>query len=111
MTAVSRAARRRVKVRGGHLGPVLCWAVVFADIGTSVYYVPGILRGQFGPGSALFVGIAGTAYWLRRRRQEDAADETEERPADVIAAALDESIYELQARHAQEARKIVPARA
>ena len=25
------------------LGPLLCWAVVFADIGTSVYYVPGIL--------------------------------------------------------------------
>src|SRR5256886_5088211 len=25
------------------LGPILCWAVVFADIGTSVYYVPGIL--------------------------------------------------------------------
>src|SRR5207248_1940648 len=23
--------------------PILCWAVVFADIGTSVYYVPGIL--------------------------------------------------------------------
>src|ERR1700730_6026738 len=41
----------------GMLGPVLCWAVVFADIGTSVYYVPGILRGQFGPGSALFVGM------------------------------------------------------
>ncbi len=39
------------------LGPALCWAVVFADIGTSVYYVPGILQGQvgalapaFGPG-------------------------------------------------------------
>jgi amino acid transporter len=30
--------------RGGSpLGPILCWAVVFADIGTSVYYVPGIL--------------------------------------------------------------------
>lgn len=35
---------------GGHtheksnmLGPILCWAVVFADIGTSVYYTPGIL--------------------------------------------------------------------
>src|SRR5216684_3358918 len=25
------------------LGPILCWAVVFADIGTSVYYTPGIL--------------------------------------------------------------------
>jgi amino acid transporter len=29
--------------------------VVFADIGTSVYYVPGILHGQFGPRSAIFV--------------------------------------------------------
>src|SRR5579871_2638561 len=28
---------------GNLLGPILCWAVVFADIGTSVYYVPGIL--------------------------------------------------------------------
>ncbi|QBD78076.1 APC family permease [Ktedonosporobacter rubrisoli] len=27
----------------GSLGPILCWAVVFADIGTSVYYTPGIL--------------------------------------------------------------------
>ncbi|GCF11049.1 APC family permease [Dictyobacter arantiisoli] len=28
---------------GSTLGPLLCWAVVFADIGTSVYYTPGIL--------------------------------------------------------------------
>ena len=27
-------ARRRIKVRGGSLGPFLCWAVIFADIGT-----------------------------------------------------------------------------
>ncbi|MBV8821963.1 MAG: APC family permease [Chloroflexi bacterium] len=33
------------------LGPLLCWAVVFADIGTSVYYVPGILYGTRGVGS------------------------------------------------------------
>jgi len=32
------------------LGPILCWAVVFADIGTSVYYVPGILYGTAGIG-------------------------------------------------------------
>src|SRR6267378_5740876 len=51
----SRAARRRVKLRGGHLGAFLCWAVVFADIGTSIYYVPGILYGQFGTRSAIFV--------------------------------------------------------
>jgi amino acid transporter len=48
-------ARRRIKVRGGSLGAFLCWAVVFADIGTSVYYVPGILYGHFGSRSALFV--------------------------------------------------------
>ena len=48
-------SRRRIKVRGGSLGAFLCWAVVFADIGTSVYYVPGILYGPFGPRSALFV--------------------------------------------------------
>ncbi len=33
---------------GNLLGPILCWAVVFADIGTSVYYVPGILYNTHG---------------------------------------------------------------
>jgi amino acid transporter len=47
--------RRRIKVRGGNLGAFLCWAVVFADIGTSVYYVPGILYGPFKQRSAIFV--------------------------------------------------------
>jgi amino acid transporter len=37
------------------LGAFLCWAVVFADIGTSVYYVPGILYGQVGRLAGLFV--------------------------------------------------------
>ena len=50
-----RAGRRRIKVRGGNLGAFLCWAVVFADIGTSIYYVPGILYAPFGSRSALFV--------------------------------------------------------
>ncbi|MBV9709638.1 MAG: APC family permease [Ktedonobacteraceae bacterium] len=35
----------------GMLGPILCWAVVFADIGTSVYYTPGILYQTHGVGS------------------------------------------------------------
>jgi amino acid transporter len=55
---VSRAiprVQRRIKFRGGNLGAFLCWAVVFADIGTSIYYVPGILYGPFGSRSALFV--------------------------------------------------------
>src|SRR5690242_21953738 len=33
---------------GIRLGPLLCWAVVFADVGTSIYYVPGILYGNVG---------------------------------------------------------------
>src|ERR1700682_1667535 len=48
-------ARRRIKCPGGSLGAFLCWAVVFADIGTSIYYVPGILYGPFGSRAALFV--------------------------------------------------------
>ena len=55
MSKVEVPVRRRIKVRGGHLGAFLCWAVVFADIGTSIYYVPGILYGHFGPRSAIFV--------------------------------------------------------
>ena len=48
--------RRRVKIHGGHLGPLLCWAVVFADIGTSIYYVPGILSASgFNKKSVIFV--------------------------------------------------------
>src|SRR6202022_5064467 len=55
MNARIAPGRRRIKVRGGSLGAFLCWAVVFADIGTSVYYVPGILYGSFRSWSALFV--------------------------------------------------------
>lgn len=52
----SAQRRRHVKFHSGHLGPLLCWAVVFADIGTSIYYVPGILSGQgFNKRSAIFV--------------------------------------------------------
>ena len=55
MTEDQQRTRRRIKVRGGNLGAFLCWAVVFADIGTSIYYVPGILYGPFRGRSALFV--------------------------------------------------------
>jgi amino acid transporter len=39
----------------GQLGPFLCWAVVFADIGTSIYYVPGILYGTVEKLAGFFV--------------------------------------------------------
>lgn len=37
------------------LTPLLVWAVVFCDIGTSVYYVPGILYSQVGALTPLFI--------------------------------------------------------
>jgi amino acid transporter len=48
----------------GTLGVLLCWAVVFADIGTSVYYTPGILSQRFGTHSALFVGLVFVVFVL-----------------------------------------------
>ena len=55
MTEAHLVRRRPIKVHGGNLGAFLCWAVVFADIGTSIYYVPGILYGPFKSRAALFV--------------------------------------------------------
>jgi amino acid transporter len=46
------------------LGALLCWAVVFADIGTSVYYVPGILFKPFGHLAGLFVTLTMVAFVL-----------------------------------------------
>lgn len=50
----------------GRLGAVLAWAVVFADIGTSIYYVPGLLFKELGGTSpspaAAFVLLTGVAF-------------------------------------------------
>ncbi len=46
------------------LGPFLCWAVVFADIGTSIYYVPGILYGTVGKLAGFFVMLTMTVFIL-----------------------------------------------
>jgi len=46
----------------GYLGPALAWAVVFADLGTSVYYVPAILYAQVGGLAPWFVLIAAVAF-------------------------------------------------
>src|SRR5215469_9295063 len=46
------------------LGPILCWAVVFADIGTSVYYVPGILYLTVGSLAGFFVFLTMTVFVL-----------------------------------------------
>jgi amino acid transporter len=49
---------------GNRLGAFLCWAVVFADIGTSVYYVPGILYGQVHLLAGLFVSLTLLVFLL-----------------------------------------------
>lgn len=49
---------------GRSLGAFLCWAVVFADIGTSVYYVPGILYGQVQGLAGLFVTMTLVVFVL-----------------------------------------------
>ncbi|MFZ0129959.1 MAG: APC family permease [Candidatus Dormiibacterota bacterium] len=56
-TTARRHARRDRKSLPQGLGPLLCWAVVFADIGTSVYYTPGILFSTAGVHAALFVAL------------------------------------------------------
>ena len=60
----SAQRRRHVKFHAGHLGPLLCWAVVFADIGTSIYYVPGILHHLFGTRAAIFVAMVLAVFVL-----------------------------------------------
>lgn len=65
MVSAETRPQRRIKVRGGSLGWFLCWGVVFADIGTSVYYTPGILfQGGFKSRSALFVSMTLVVFVL-----------------------------------------------
>src|SRR5450755_997620 len=49
---------------GSRLGPLLCWAVVFADVGTSIYYVPGILYGNVGTLAGFFVMLTMSVFVL-----------------------------------------------
>lgn len=61
----SKDAQRDEHSHGGNLlGPLLCWAVVFADIGTSVYYVPGILYQTVGPLAGFFVLLTMSVFVL-----------------------------------------------
>src|SRR5947209_1772278 len=62
---ISNQAHQDEQKHGGSLlGPLLCWAVVFADIGTSVYYVPGILYGTVGPLAGFFVFLTMSVFVL-----------------------------------------------
>jgi len=55
------------------LGPWLCWAIVYADIGTSVYYVPGILYRGVGSGAATFVLATSLAFVLLAEKYAEIA--------------------------------------
>src|SRR6266852_4802507 len=61
-SSLPKRARQRPSV--GQLGPLLCWAVVFADIGSSVYYVPGILYGRVGSLAGFFVLLTMSVFVL-----------------------------------------------
>jgi len=56
------------KRSSGRLGPLLAWSVVYADIGTSIYYVPGLLFATLGgrtpSPAAAFVLATGLAVIL-----------------------------------------------
>lgn len=56
------------------LGWFLCWAVVFADIGTSVYYVPGILYGSVHNLAGFFVSLTSLAFMLLVLKYIDITD-------------------------------------
>jgi amino acid transporter len=62
----SGAAQGEAVHQKSMLGPILCWAVVFADIGTSVYYVPGLLYSTHNIGSlaGFFVLLTMTVFVL-----------------------------------------------
>jgi amino acid transporter len=67
LTETASPPRRRrsfLAAEAGTLGVFLCWAVVFADVGTSVYYAPGILFQQVGSRAALFVGLTFIVFVL-----------------------------------------------
>ena len=55
----------------GRIGWVLVWAVVFCDIGTSVYYVPGLLYGTTGDRAGFFVVSTLVAFVLLAAKYVD----------------------------------------
>jgi amino acid transporter/nucleotide-binding universal stress UspA family protein len=55
------------------LGPLLCWAIVYADIGTSIYYVPGILYREVGTTASSFVLATGLVFVLLAEKYAEIA--------------------------------------
>jgi amino acid transporter len=55
------------------LGPLLCWAIVYADIGTSIYYVPGILFREVGSSAVTYVLATSLAFVLLAEKYTEIA--------------------------------------
>ena len=55
------------------LGPLLCWGIVYADIGTSIYYVPGILYRDVGSSAATYVLATSLAFVLLAEKYTEIA--------------------------------------
>jgi amino acid transporter len=72
---------------GKRLGAFLCWAVVFADIGTSVYYVPGILYGQVGHLAGFFVALTLLVFLLLTIKYAEASVRFPEGGGEVTVAS------------------------
>ncbi len=69
------------------LGPFLCWAIVFADIGTSVYYVPGILYNQVGRLAGVFVTMTLVVFLLLTIKYAEATVRFPEGGGEVAVAS------------------------
>jgi len=77
--------------QGKHLlGPILCWAVVFADIGTSVYYVPGILYSIPGIGTlaGFFVFLTMSVFVLLTLKYSEVTERFPQGGGVVTVAAV-----------------------
>jgi amino acid transporter len=64
ISIMSNANDAHANTHHSKLGWFLCWAVVFADIGTSLYYVPGILYGDVNSLAGLFVILSSIVFVL-----------------------------------------------
>lgn len=68
----SRPAHQDKQERGKKLlSPLLCWAVVFADLGTSVYSTPGILYGNVHRLAGFFVLLTMSVFVLLTLKYEE----------------------------------------
>lgn len=71
----------------GQLGSLLCWAVVFADIGSSIYYVPGILYGRVGNLAGFFVLLTMSVFVLLTLKYAEVSERFPEGGGVVTVAA------------------------